>query len=159
MNDSRSPRKWQLVEVWGDTADLKHLAWAIVIGIVISLAGYGAASRLLVASVATPELAKAYAMLAGLAGCLISGVVCAVLFKPKREVIEGSEADPAWRQEVLDRLVEQTGPLGSVADLPPSVVKEMKELEIYELFANYKHKQKPGGGEAAHATPNAARKA
>ncbi len=155
MKDSRAPHAWQLVEVWGDTVDLKHLAWAIVIGIVISLAGYGAASRLLAASVATPELAKAYAMLAGLAGCLISGVICAVLFKPKREVIEGRAADPAWRQEVLDRLVEQTGPLGSVADLPPSVVKEMKELEIYELFANYK----PGGGDAVHAAPETARNA
>jgi multidrug transporter EmrE-like cation transporter len=155
MKDSRAPHRWQLVEVWGDTVDLKHLAWAIVIGIVISLAGYTAASRLLAASVATPELAKAYAMLAGLAGCLISGVRCAVLFKPKREVIEGRSADPAWRQEVLDRLVEQTGPLGSVADLPPAVVKEMKELEIYELFASYR----PGGGDAVHAAPETTRNA
>lgn len=150
MKDSRSPHPWQLVEVWGDTADLGHLAWAIVIGIVISLAGYGLATRLLASSVATPELAKAYAMLAGLAGCLVAGAVCAVLFKPKREVIEGALADPVWRQEVLDKLVEQTGPLGSVADLPPSVVREMKELEVYDLFANYQ----PGAGSAALATPS-----
>ena len=76
-------------------------------------------------------------MLAGLGGCLLAGVLCAMLFKPKRVVIEGEAADPFWRQEVLTKLAEQTGDLGSVDDLPPVVVKEMKELEIYDLFRDF----------------------
>jgi hypothetical protein len=69
---------------------------------------------------------------------LVSGVICAVAFSPKREVVEGRHADPFWRQEVLAKLYEETGDLGSVADLPPAVVREMKELEIYDLFASFK---------------------
>ncbi|MDB5846850.1 MAG: hypothetical protein JWP29_602 [Rhodoferax sp.] len=137
MQDNATPHGRQLVEVWGDTADTRHLAWAIVLGITISLAGFFAASRVLVSHVASPDLARAYAMLAGLGGCLLSGVVCAMLFKPKRVVVEGQAADPYWRQEVLRQLEEQTGDLGRVADLPPEVVAEMKELQIYELFVEH----------------------
>lgn len=132
----------QLVEVWGDTADTRHLAWAIVLGIGISLPAFLLASRVLTGYVASPELAKAYAMLAGLAGCILAGVVCTLLFKPKRVVIEGEAADPVWRQEVLAKLAEETGGLGSVADLPPSVVHEMQELGIYQLFLDYETQQK-----------------
>lgn len=138
MSNSSTPRQWRLVEVWGDTTDTRHLAWSIGIGIVVSITGFLVANRWLSGHVSSPELARAYAMLAGLAGCVFSGVICAVLFKPKREVIEGEGADPFWREEVLAKLAEQTGDLGSVADLPPAVVKEMKELQIYDLFASYK---------------------
>ena len=129
--------RWQLVEVWGDTADTRHLTWAIVLGIGISLPAFLLASRVLTSYVASPDLAKAYAMLAGLGGCILAGVLCAVLFKPKRVVAEGEAADPFWRQEVLAQLAEQTGDLGSVADLPPAVAREMKELGIYKLFLEY----------------------
>ena len=140
----REQKQWRLVEIWGDTADLGHLSWSIVIGIVVSLGGFLLANRVLASTVSSPELARAYAMLAGLAGCLLSGLICARLFPPKREVIEDSAADPRWRQEVLDELAGETGHLGSVADLPPVVVREMKELEIYDLFASYQPRTKEG---------------
>ena len=44
-------------------------------------------------------------------------------------------SDPAWRAEVLAELENQPGGLGTVADLPPAVVQELKELKLYELFA------------------------
>jgi hypothetical protein len=135
-NENGSPR-WQLVEVWGDTADTRHLAWAIVLGVGISLPAFLLASRVLASFVSSPELARAYGMLAGLGGCVLAGVLCAVLFKPKRVVVEGEAADPYWRQEVLAKLAEQTGDLGRVADLPPAVVREMKELGLYDLFLDY----------------------
>src|SRR4051812_47115472 len=125
-----------LVEVWGDTVNVAHLGWSIIVGSVISLSGYFLASRLLTAVVASHEMARAYAMLVGLAGCLISGVVCARLFAPKREVVEQG-ADPFWREEVLAQLVAETGSLGSIADLPPVAVQELKELGLYELFASH----------------------
>lgn len=136
--DSATPARWRLVEIWGDTADLGHLAWSIAIGVAVSLTGYLVASRVLASVVSTPELARAYAMLAGLGGCVVSGVICAKLFTPKREVVEGTAADPRWREEVLAELAAEHGDLGSVDDLPAVVVREMKELEIYELFASYK---------------------
>ncbi|MGJ7566867.1 hypothetical protein ACSFBM_23685 [Variovorax sp. GB1R11] len=146
--DSATPARWRLVEIWGDTADLGHLAWAIVIGVAVSLTGYLVASRVLASLVSTPELARAYAMLAGLGGCVVSGMICAKLFAPKREVVEGAAADLRWREDVLAELAGEHGDLGSVDDLPPPVVREMKELEIYELFASYKPRAKGVEGAA-----------
>ncbi|MDQ0081755.1 hypothetical protein J2W35_002094 [Variovorax boronicumulans] len=146
--DSTTPARWRLVEIWGDTADLGHLAWSIAIGIAVSLTGYLVASRVLMSTVGTPELARAYAMLAGLGGCVVSGLICAKLFTPKREVIEGAAADPRWREEVLAELAGEQGDLGSVDDLPPAVVREMKELEIHDLFASYKPRARRTEGAA-----------
>lgn len=147
--DSATPARWRLVEVWGDTADLGHLAWSIVIGVAVSLTGYLVASRLLMSAVATPELARAYAMLAGLGGCVVSGLICAKLFAPKREVVEGAQADPRWREEVLAELAAEHGGLGTMADLPPVVVREMKELEIHDLFASYQPRARSAEGAAS----------
>lgn len=87
-------------------------------------------------------------MLAGLGGCVLAGVICARLFPPKREVVEHSAShDPAWRAEVLAELAAQPGGLGTLADLPPAVVKELKELDLYELFAA------PAAAQAPQAQP------
>lgn len=148
MKQSPPAPSTRLAEVWSDTVDLRHLAWAIGIGIAISVAGFFAASRWLRGVVASPELAHAYAMLAGLAGCVLAGVLCARLFPPKREVTEHSSThDPAWRAEVLAELAEQPGGLGTMADLPDAVVRELKELDLYDLFAD------PVGKAAAAAAP------
>ncbi|WP_286936940.1 hypothetical protein [Achromobacter sp. UBA4530] len=136
MKQSPQAPSTRLAEVWSDTVDLRHLAWAIGIGISVSVAGFFAARRWLRGVVASPELAHAYAMLAGLAGCVLAGVICARLFPPKREVVEHSAThDPAWRAEVLAELAEQPGGLGTLADLPEAVVRELKELDLYDLFA------------------------
>jgi hypothetical protein len=150
MNQSLTNRPWQLIEVWGDTTDVQHLAWSIGIGIVVSITGFLLANWWLSGHIDKPELARAYAMLAGLAGCILSGVICAILFTPKREVVEGAAADPFWREEVLAKLAEETGDLGSVLDLPPAVVQEMKELQIYDLFASYKGVESTASSELAH---------
>ncbi|ARP79991.1 hypothetical protein CAL12_03560 [Bordetella genomosp. 8] len=126
---------WQLAEVWSDTVDLRHLAWSIGIGVVISVAAFIAAGRWLGGIAASAELAHAYAMLAGLAGSVIAGVVCARLFPPKREVVEDTSlADPAWRAEVLAELAGEPGGLGTLADLPPAALRELRELGLLELF-------------------------
>ncbi|CAG9179704.1 hypothetical protein CURE108131_13465 [Cupriavidus respiraculi] len=150
MKQQQTPRARGLVEIWGDTADTGHLAWSIAIGAVVSLAGFLLASRALVGLAGSPELARAYAMLAGLGGCLLAGAICARLFPPKREVVEGHGAQPgdvAWREQALDKLAEEAGGLGTLADLPPAVVAELKELELYELFAARERAQ------AVSATP------
>lgn len=134
---SKDPADWRLAEVWGDTVDLRHLAWAIAIGTGISVLGFYLASRWLATVVESRQLAHAYAMLAGLADCVIAGVICARAFPPKREVTEQDTSnDPEWRREVLEELARQPGGLGTVQDLPPAVVQELKELKLYELFAD-----------------------
>jgi hypothetical protein len=127
---------WRLAEVWSDTVDLRHLAWSIAIGVVVSVAAFAGAGRWLRGLASSAELAHAYAMLAGLAGSVIAGVACARLFPPKREVVEDSSlADPAWRAEVLAELANEPGGLGTLADLPPAALEELRELGLQELFA------------------------
>lgn len=157
MNPNTPAHSTRLAEVWSDTVDLRHLAWAIGIGIAISVTGFYAASRWLRGIVASPELAHAYAMLAGLAGCVLAGVICARLFPPKREVVEHSSThDPAWRAEVLAELAEQPGGLGTLADLPEPVVRELKDLDLYELFAE--PAAEPSQASARAPSPQAAAK-
>ncbi|WP_311223396.1 MULTISPECIES: hypothetical protein [unclassified Acidovorax] len=141
---TKDPAHWRLAEVWGDTVDLRHLAWSIAIGIGISVVGFFLASRWLATFVESRQLAHAYAMLAGLAGCVTAGVICARAFPPKREVTEQDlSTDPAWRREVLQELAAQPGGLGSIADLPPAVVQELKELKLYELFEQHEQQLQP----------------
>lgn len=138
-----------LAEVWGDTVDLGHLGKAVLIGAAVSLACFFVANLLLAAAVSTPDLARAYAMLAGLGGCLVGGAICARLFPPKREVVEHS-TESFWQEEVLDQLASEHGTLGSVSDLPAATVREMKELELYDLFASH---DRMDGEDAARALP------
>lgn len=146
MDNNESPARLRLVEVWGDTADTGHLAWSIVIGAVVSLGGFLAAARVLNGLVSSPELARAYAMLAGLAGCLLAGAICAVLFHPKREVVEGEPADPSWREEVLASLAAEPGGIGNTADLPEAAARELRELQLFDLFASSElNHQRPEG--------------
>lgn len=137
-------KQTHLVEVWGDTVDMGHLAWSIALGIAISLGAYFVSVRWLAGVVADPARAKAYAMLVGLGGCLVAGVVCGVLFKPKREVVEHTFASQE-REQVLAELAAEAGGLGRVADLPPAVAAEMRELGLYDVFADFERRN--GAGE------------
>lgn len=136
MNSSELPPGGRLVEIWGDTVDIRHLSCSITIGISVSMAAYLGAKYLLL-SITTPELVHAYSMLAGLGGCILSGVISAIFFAPKREIIEDPSDDPTWRDEIMGQLASQPGGLGSMADLSPAVIREMKELEIYDLFVSW----------------------
>jgi len=128
-----------LVEVWGDTVDIRHLAWSVALGIGISLGAFFSANYFLALYVHDAAMTRAYAMLVGLAGCLIAGAVCAKLFKPKRVVVDQA-SDTARREEVLDQLAAEAGGFGFVADLPQAVATEMKELGLYDVFL--KHEQR-----------------
>jgi hypothetical protein len=125
-----------LAEIWGDVVDLRHLGLAIVIGAVVSVATFLIAVQVIASVVSVAAIGRAYAMLAGLVGCISSGVICARLFAPKREVVE-TVTDPRWRTEAMDELVKETGAIGSTADLPQTTIDEMKELGLYEDFASY----------------------
>lgn len=125
-----------LAEIWGDVVDVRHLATAVVIAAIISVGTFLIASNLFASLVAVKDVGRAYAMLAGLAGCVISGVVCARLFSPKRVVIDGG-TDEQWRSAAIDELVKETGSIGITAELPQAVVDEMKELGLYAAFASH----------------------
>ena len=128
--------KPQLYEVWGDTVDGRHLIYAIAIGAVSSLGVFFIAQHLFVGWVTNVQMARAYAMLVGIVGCLVGGAISARLFKPKRNVVE-HQAGPAWRSQVLIELQNEFGDLGKMSDLPPATIAELREMDLYDLFADY----------------------
>lgn len=129
-----------LVEVWGDTVDLKHLAWSVFLGITISVSAFQAGKYALSSVIHDPAIVRAYAMLVGLGGCLVAGTICALLFKPKRTVIEHAFHE-AERAETLRQLEEEWGGIGLISDLSPSAKAELQELGLLELFAAHEASQ------------------
>ncbi|KAF1045540.1 hypothetical protein [Xylophilus sp.] len=144
-----------LYEVWGDTIDAGHLAWAVALGAAISLGTYFSARWSLARLLSDPQMVPAYAMLAGILGCLIGGVVSAAFFKPKRTVVE-EVVDEKLRSAVVADLVAQYGDIGRIEDLSPEVAAELRELGLYELFEQiqHAHAQPPGReGRSAQQRP------
>lgn len=129
-----SEQSYNLFEVWGDTIDARHLASAIVIGAAISLGAYVLTRWGLNLVIEDAHMVHAYSMLGGIVGCLAGGVVSAMLFKPKRTVVE-EVVDEQFRQAVLADLRKQYGHIGSIDDLSPEVAEELQELGLYEMFA------------------------
>lgn len=126
--------QYNLFEVWGDTIDARHLSWSIAIGAVISVGSYTLAKWSLVQLLGDTQMVHAYAMLGGIVGCLTGGVVSALLFKPKRTVIQ-EMVDKQFQAEVIADLKKQYGSLGRVEEASPQVILELKELGLYEMFA------------------------
>lgn len=124
-----------LTEVWGDTVNLKELLLASVLGIVLTLAAFliGRSFFLQVDGL-DPGLAKGYSLLVGIAGCLVSAVISANLFKPKRVVEEKFE------NENIEDIIRAAGmtveeEIEALATVDPEIIAEMEDLELYALLA------------------------
>jgi cytochrome c biogenesis protein CcdA len=129
-------------EVWGDTVDLRHLSIAIVIGIAVSLTFYLVGLKFILRSLPkTPQsLTQAYALLIGILGCLVSAVVSTKLFPPKRTLRE-NQFNAQEREAALSELqIDWEKEREELKTLSPQIVAEMKELQIYEIFAEPKPK-------------------
>jgi hypothetical protein len=137
--------KYHLAEVWGDVVDLRQLLQAVMVGAVISVGTYRIAKAILWGVVGTPDLARAYALLGGLIGCVAGGVVCALLFPPKRKVVEDS-LDQTWRREAIAEAAAEEGGLGAIDDLSAPYVQEMKELGLFDAFAAYEAEGQSASG-------------
>lgn len=139
--------KKAFADVWGDTVNLRHLAIGMILGIVVSLSCYIVGLKVIQANY--PKLAAnlmtAYALLAGIGGCLLSAVVTANLFKPKRTLNE-EEFSEEDRASVLDELqVDRAREAEELKMASPAIIDEMKELQLYDLFAGKTDGKKVGG--------------
>lgn len=126
-------KEYHLVEVWNDVVDTRHLAAAVAIGAVVSLGAFFGARAVLQGIVETPQLSSAYAMLAGVAGCILSGVISARLFPPKRNVVEVA-GDEEWRRQAMQEMADEPGTTLSEDGLSPAVIREMEELGLRDQF-------------------------
>lgn len=129
-------KKTCLADIWGDTVDLYDLGKGIVIGIVISISCYLGAHEIIItqAPEIAPKLVSAYSLLFGIGGCVISAVVSAKLFKPKRTLNE-EEFSEKDRDRVLNELnVDISKEQEELKYADVKVLQEMKDLKLYELF-------------------------
>ncbi|TSI13147.1 hypothetical protein [Brevibacterium aurantiacum] len=131
----------QLLEVWNDTVDSKHLVGSIAIGIGVAVPAFLISDHFFTTT-GDPELGHSYALLIGIVGCIIGAVISGILFKPKRVITE-SEADTRNRQEVIDEVVEEYGDLGDPSDLKPAVQEEIRALGLFDaLVENHENRAK-----------------
>ncbi|MCF2586534.1 hypothetical protein [Brevibacterium sp. UCMA 11752] len=131
----------QLLEVWNDTVDSKHLVGSIAIGIGVAVPAFLISDHFFTTT-GDPELGHSYALLIGIVGCIVGAVIAGILFKPKRVITE-SEADTRNRQEVIDEVVEEYGDLGDPRDLKPAVQEEIRALGLFDaLVENHENRAK-----------------
>lgn len=119
-----------LLEIWGDTVDSRHTIGAIALGVGIATPLYLAADYFFSRS-GDDSLSGSYALLVGLAGCLIAGFVGARLFAPKRVVTE-QQSSHEGRAAAMDAIEAEYGPLGDPDELPRPVLDEIRALGLYE---------------------------
>ncbi len=130
----------RLLEIWGDTVDARHTTGAIAIGVGVSVPLYLGSEALFSRMVEDPTVAGTYALLVGLAACLLAGFVGAVLFPPKRVVTE-HEATEESRRAALDAVEADYGPLGDPTELSEPVQKELRALGLFDdLLAQHRRR-------------------
>ncbi len=124
-----------LTEVWGDTVNLKELLFAVLLGIVFTMGFYlvGRHFFLQIDSL-EPSLAKGYALFVGIAGCLISSVISAKLFKPKRVISEMQQNHDI--EEILAHAgMTLEDEIDALTKLHPDIIKQMEDFSLYSLLA------------------------
>lgn len=137
--------KRSYLEVWGDTVDGRHLLSSILLGVALATPAYLLAAWGFGQTEVAPALAKSYALLVGLGACIVTGAIAARLFPPKRVLIEQTSALGS-REDAMDAIEAEYGPLGDPDDLPEAALREVHDLGIYEDLKRQhaKHAAKQG---------------
>lgn len=123
-----------LVEIWGDTVDFRSMLFAILIGSVVSTGTFLLAKFFMSSLSGDTTLLNGYAMLIGLGGCLLSGFICSVMFKPARTVISSQEDNSENVKAFIVELIKDDSNYTSVNDLPSEVKKELELLQLLSVF-------------------------
>lgn len=134
MNMTMDSSNSDLVEVWGDTVNFKSMLFAIVIGSVVSTGTFLLAKFFLSSSSGDTTLLNGYAMLIGLGGCLLSGFICSIMFKPARTVISSQEDNSENVKAFIVDLIKDDPNYISVDDLPAEVKEELNLLQLMTVF-------------------------
>lgn len=134
MNMNMESSNNHLVEVWGDTVDFRSMLLAIVIGSVVSTGTFLLAKFFLSSLSGDTTLLNGYAMLIGLGGCLLSGFICSVMFKPARTVISSQEDNNENVKAFIVDLIKDDPNYTSVNELPAEVKEELELLQLMSVF-------------------------
>ncbi|MBM7599340.1 hypothetical protein JOC34_001708 [Virgibacillus halotolerans] len=120
------------VEVIGDTVLGKHLITTIIISVFLSL-GFFHLGKFIFPKVAPENMVQSYSLLLGIAGSLIALLVNALLFKPKRKLLESSGTTEELSIIYKDLQLDLEDERESITN-DPVTMEEMKEQGIYDMF-------------------------
>lgn len=122
------------LEILGDTIKPNQLLLAIILSVSISLAGYNLGLFFL-PNIAAENMVASYSLLIGISGSVLSVIICSIVFKPKRILIE-EETSKENMREVFEDL--QLDPLEELAliENDPITKKELEELGVLNSFRN-----------------------
>ncbi|TQL68568.1 hypothetical protein FB381_2459 [Nocardioides albertanoniae] len=135
----------RLIEVWGDTVDTKHLSASIALGAGIATPTFLLGRKFFRATVEDQTLAQSYALLLGLAACLVAAFIAARLFKPKR-IVTQSAATAESRREALAAIAADGGEWTDPADLSVEARDELRQLGLYDVLVQAHLDAEPGAG-------------
>lgn len=135
VEETKNEKKQVLTEVWGDTVNLKELLISVLMGIVFTMGFYLVARHFFLQIDSIEDsLAKGYSLFVGIAGCLISSVISAKLFRPKRVISEMQQNHDI--EEVLAHAgMTVEDEIDALIKLDPEIIKEMEKFSLYSLLA------------------------
>lgn len=125
-----------LAEVWQDVVSRQHLLLSVIIGTGLGLSCYLIAYAVIsrVTPATSQDLMKGYALFFGVGACVVAGIVCSLLFKPKRIVTEGEYHEAQLLEALKDEGVPAADELAALKQLPKNVRAELEELGAYDRF-------------------------
>jgi len=128
----------RLVTIWEDTVDLRQLLIGLACGSALGFASYTVAIRAFTTYFPgqTANLIKGYALMAGIAGCVLAAVLVAMVVKPKRRLRE-TDQGPIDHSSLLRELaLNKDEERLALQTASPKLIREMQQLQIYDLFAD-----------------------
>ena len=128
------------LEILGDTILPNQLLFAVLLSIGISLGGYNIGLWLL-PSIASESMVASYSLLIGISGSVISLVLCSILFKPKRILVEEETSSESMRQVFEDLQLDPLEELELIEN-DPVTKKELEEFGVLNSFLSLREEQK-----------------
>ncbi|KYD07936.1 hypothetical protein [Heyndrickxia sporothermodurans] len=132
--------KGQFIEILGDTTSSKQLIVAILMSVVVSLGGYKL-GQYIFPKIASPQMVNSYSLLLGIAGTVIVLFLNAVLFKPKRILVE-DEISNSTMEDVFKDLQLDIDEELRLIDADPITKRELNELGVLANFENMRRVNK-----------------
>ena len=128
----------QLVTIWEDVVDFRQLLIGLACGSAIGFVSYASAFRAFAAGFPDddPGLIKGYALMAGIAGCVMAAALIATVFKPKR-LLRDTDQRPIDRAGLIrDLALDPEEERRALETASPKLIREMQQLQVLDLFSD-----------------------
>ncbi|MCZ2258201.1 hypothetical protein KSU66_06825 [Sporosarcina sp. G11-34] len=120
------------LEILGDTIKPNSLLLAILLSAGTSLGCYNIGLWLF-PSIASENMVASYSLLLGITGSVLSLIICSILFKPHRILIEEETSAENMRQVFEDLQLDPLEELALIEN-DPVTKKELEELGMLNSF-------------------------